>query len=64
MSNTEPNQVTDGKVSPLSAIPTAEAIRQRMQDNAAENRHLRSLYRLARRLDAARKQDNGAAKHE
>lgn len=37
--------------SPLDAVPTPETIRDRMTRNAEENRVLRSLFRLARRIE-------------
>ena len=44
----------DGRAddSPLAAIPSPEEIRKRMTRNADENRILRSLYRLARRVES------------
>jgi hypothetical protein len=38
--------------SPLDAVPAPEAIRDRMTQNAEENRVLRSLFRLARRIES------------
>jgi len=46
-----------GRISPLEAVPTSEAIRDRMTQNAEENRILRSLYRLARRIETRKRQD-------
>lgn len=46
--------------SPLDAVPTPEVIRDRMTRNAEENRVLRSLFRLARRIESrkAKQADN------
>jgi len=38
--------------SPLDAVPTPEAIRDRMARNAEENRVLRSLFRVAWRIES------------
>ncbi len=40
----------------LEAIPSPDVIRDRMTNNAAENRILRSLYRLAKRIESYRRQ--------
>lgn len=45
--------------SPLDAVPTAEAIRDRMTRNAEENRVLRSLFRLARRIESRKAKQAG-----
>lgn len=42
--------------SPLDAVPGPATIRARMNANAAENRLLRSLFRLSRRIDQRREQ--------
>ncbi len=44
----EPDRQADGSI--LDAIPTPEEIRRRMVRNSEENRILRSLYRVSRRL--------------
>ena len=44
----------DGSI--LDGIPTPEEIRQEMAKNAEQNRVLRSLYRLARRLSDRKRQ--------
>lgn len=45
--------------SPLDAVPTPEAIRDRMTRNAEENRVLRSLFRLARRIESRKAKQTG-----
>jgi hypothetical protein len=44
----EPGGQADGSI--LDAIPTPEEIRRRMVRNSEENRVLRSLFRVSRRL--------------
>ena len=44
----EPGPQPDGSI--LDAIPTPEEIRRRMVRNSEENRVLRSLFRVSRRL--------------
>lgn len=55
----EPRQrQADGSI--LDGIPTPEEIRQEMAKNAEENRVLRSLYRVSRRVSDRKRQ---AAEH-
>lgn len=39
--------------SPLKAVPSPDVIRERIIRNSEENRYLRSLYKLSRRLREA-----------
>ena len=40
----------------LEAIPSSDEILDRMNDNSAENRILRSLYRVARKIESHNKE--------
>jgi hypothetical protein len=48
------SQTVPRDTSPLESVPTSDEIRLRLNRNASENRLLRSLYKLVRKIEARR----------
>lgn len=60
MVTASPDPLVIDPQSPLASLPTPEAIRERMNRNVEENRQLRSLFILSRRV---REQSRQSAEH-
>ena len=59
------SQTVPRDTSPLESVPTSDEIRLRLNRNANENRLLRSLYKLVRRIEVRRQGDHvGRMRHE